>query len=143
MKNFPALFMVLALLLSTPACNTSGEATGVSKDNSNAYRIENPDVTLSLLDHLRKVPGVSVIGDGLNATVSIRGANSLYNSDEPLFVVDGNVVSGGLRDAMSVVPAQDIKSIRVLKAGPETSLYGVRGANGVIKITLKKGGEKD
>lgn len=143
MKNFPPFFLILALLLPFVACNTSGEATGVPRNNNNSYAIENPDVTLSLVDHLRKVPGVTVIGNGPDASVSIRGRTSMQNSDEPLYVVDGNVITGGLRDAISVVPVQDIKSIRVLKTGPETSLYGVRGANGVIKITLKKGEEKN
>ena len=66
------------------------------------------------------------------ATINIRGANSFYGSTEPLFVVDGSVV-----DRIDDINPREVKSIEVLKDGG-AAIYGSRGANGVILITLKK-----
>jgi TonB-dependent starch-binding outer membrane protein SusC len=79
------------------------------------------------------VPGVRVIGKSIN----IQNSTSFVNaSTEPLFVLDGMVVS----DISSIPPAQ-VKSIEILK-GSSAAIYGSRGANGVILITLRQGGEK-
>jgi TonB-dependent SusC/RagA subfamily outer membrane receptor len=81
----------------------------------------------SIYDMLQgEIPGVQVSGK----SISIRGVSSFTLTDEPLFVVDGMVVSSldGIQPLM-------VKSIEVLK-GPAASIYGSRGANGVIMITL-------
>jgi TonB-dependent SusC/RagA subfamily outer membrane receptor len=71
-------------------------------------------------------PGVKVIGKSIN----IQGSFSLYSSTEPLFVVDGVP-----RESIDNVPPQMVKSIEVLK-GASATIYGTRGACGVILITL-------
>lgn len=71
-------------------------------------------------------------------TVRIRGASSFYASSDPLFVVDGTPVQPGPRGALWGINPHDIQSIKVLKHPPETTLYGVRGANGVVLITTKR-----
>jgi len=76
-----------------------------------------------------RVAGVEVSG----RSIKIRGTNSLNVSTEPLFVVDGVIV----REIDDIAP-ETVKSIEVLK-GPDASVYGVRGSNGVIVITRKKG----
>ena len=76
-----------------------------------------------------RVAGVEVSG----RSIKIRGTNSLNVSTEPLFVVDGVIV----REIDDISP-ETVKSIEVLK-GPDASVYGVRGSNGVIVITRKKG----
>jgi TonB-dependent SusC/RagA subfamily outer membrane receptor len=76
-----------------------------------------------------RVPGVEVSGK----SIKIRGSNSLNISTEPLFVVDGVIVNN-----IEVVDPVTVKSIEVLK-GPDASVYGTRGSNGVIVITLKTG----
>jgi TonB-dependent SusC/RagA subfamily outer membrane receptor len=73
-----------------------------------------------------QVPGVSVSGKSIN----IQGSFSLYASTEPLFVVDGVA-----RESIDDIPPQMVKSIEVLK-GASASIYGTRGANGVILINL-------
>jgi TonB-dependent SusC/RagA subfamily outer membrane receptor len=75
-----------------------------------------------------------------NGTISvrIRGAASFYSSSEPLYVIDGTPFQPGPGGALSGINPYDIESIEVLKYPPETSLYGVRGANGVIVITTKR-----
>lgn len=71
---------------------------------------------------------------GGEARVRIRGANSVLGNNDPLYVVDGYVGA----DFTTVNP-NDIESIQVLKDAASTSVYGSRGANGVVIITTKKG----
>ena len=75
-----------------------------------------------------KVAGVVVQG----GKVYIRGINSINSGTDPLFVVDGIAV-----EDISWINPHDVKSIDVLKDSSATSMYGVRGANGVILITTK------
>jgi TonB-dependent SusC/RagA subfamily outer membrane receptor len=70
--------------------------------------------------------------------VRIRGVASAYG--EPLYVIDGVAIEPGPSGSLSGINAADIESIKVLKDAAETSLYGSRGANGVIIIKTKKPG---
>lgn len=78
-----------------------------------------------------RVPGVEVSGK----SIKIRGSNSLNISTEPLFVLDGVIVS-----SVDQISPENVKSIEVLK-GPDASVYGTRGSNGVIIIKTKTGKE--
>ena len=86
-----------------------------------------------------KVPGVDIVatgyspGDGVR--VRIRGQRSLTASNDPLYVLDGIPMAGGIGD---LSPA-DIESIEVLKDASATAIYGSRGANGVVLITSRRG----
>ncbi len=71
---------------------------------------------------------------GSGSTVRIRGTSSLNGAD-PLWVVDGVVIGGGI----DFLNPNDIKSIEVLKDAASTAIYGARGANGVIIVTTKSG----
>ncbi|MES2005627.1 MAG: SusC/RagA family TonB-linked outer membrane protein [Bacteroidota bacterium] len=97
-----------------------------------------------------KVPGLQSSGNngqpGSNQDVRIRGIGSFTASSSPLYVVDGiQIVSGDLSSAvqttnvLSTINPNDIEDISVLKDAAATSIYGSRGANGVILITTKKG----
>ncbi|MFQ5446412.1 MAG: TonB-dependent receptor plug domain-containing protein [Saprospiraceae bacterium] len=136
MKQLISIFGVLFLVV-TSSCNSTKNSVTNRSSSKDAGTIENPDVALTLVDHLRNLPGVMVRGSGENATVTIRGINSINSSTEPLFVLNGQPLSGGLRSAIQAVPVTEIKSIRVLKNAAETGIYGIRGANGVIEITTK------
>lgn len=85
------------------------------------------------------VPGVQSVASsgqpGTNATILIRGVGSINASSNPLYVVDGAPFDG---DVNTINPS-DIESITVLKDAASSSLYGSRGANGVIIITTKQG----
>ncbi len=84
----------------------------------------------TIYDMMRgRIAGVVVQQDN---TIIIRGVNSIKNNSEPLFVVDGNVVS-----SIDYIVPNEVKSISVLKDA-EASIYGSRGASGVIIIKLKK-----
>lgn len=86
----------------------------------------------NIYDMIRgKVPGVSVSGN----KITIRGVNSLNSGTDPLFVVDGMTVN-----SIDYLSPQMVKSISVLK-GSDAAIYGSRGANGVLLITLKGSGK--
>lgn len=82
---------------------------------------------INIYDMIRgKVPGVQVTGN----KITIRGVNSINSSTDPLFVVDGIVVN-----SIDNISPRQVKSISVLK-GSDAAIYGTRGANGVIMITM-------
>lgn len=87
----------------------------------------------------RSSPGVRVTTnpDG-SIIVRIRGSGSFYGSEEPLYVIDGVPLPPGSGGHLAGINPYDIESIKVLKEGHETALYGVRGANGVIVITTRR-----
>lgn len=79
--------------------------------------------------------GVNVISSGVpggNSTVFIRGITS-FGSTGPLVLIDG--VPGSINDLRS----DEVESMQVLKDAGAAAIYGVRGANGVIVVTTKKG----
>lgn len=88
-----------------------------------------------------RFPGVSVTrADGGGLQIRIRGgSNTFYGSDEPLYVVDDTPLPSGSGGIVFLNP-YDIQKIEVLKNPADTGLYGIRGANGVIRITTKKPG---
>lgn len=85
-----------------------------------------------------KAAGVQVVSPsgkpGGDIQVRVRGASSLLGNNEPLYVVDGVITY----DTRGINP-QDIASFSVLKDAAATAIYGVRGANGVVIITTKRG----
>ncbi len=90
-----------------------------------------------------RVAGVSVTSDGQPGAapaVRVRGVSTfgLGAGAEPLYVVDGYPMSGGIRD----INPNDIESIQVLKDATAGAIYGNRAANGVVIITTK-GGRKN
>lgn len=86
-----------------------------------------------------KIPGVYVEANpapGANATIKIRGNNSISYGTSPLYVIDNIMIDD---TDISTVNPNDIASIEVLKDASATALYGARGANGVVVITTKRG----
>lgn len=68
-------------------------------------------------------------------SVRIRGTNSIYGTNEPLYVVDGFPVNGN----PTFLQNADIESIDILKDASAVAIYGARGSNGVVMITTKMG----
>jgi TonB-dependent SusC/RagA subfamily outer membrane receptor len=87
---------------------------------------------------MAKVPGVWITktSDG-SIAIHIRGTTTLNSNTEPLYVIDGLPVQPGPDGGLSGITPYDIASIEVLKDAIGTSLYGVRGSNGVIVIKTK------
>ncbi len=73
---------------------------------------------------------------GAGTTIRLRGGSSLVGSNSPLMVVDGFPM--GDAGNMKQINPDDIESIEILKDASAASIYGSRGANGVIMITTKK-----
>ncbi|GAA3982643.1 TonB-dependent receptor [Mucilaginibacter dorajii] len=73
---------------------------------------------------------------GQELQVEIRGNSSLGATSDPLYVVDGFPVGTSVGNALN---SNDIESITILKDAASTSVYGSRGANGVVLITTKSG----
>ena len=88
-----------------------------------------------------RIAGVNVSsGEGTpggTMNIVIRGNNSLTQDNSPLYVVDGFPVEDPA--IASTINPSDIESIDVLKDASATSIYGARGANGVVIISTKKG----
>jgi TonB-linked SusC/RagA family outer membrane protein len=118
----------------------------------------------NLQDFLQgRATGVYVQSNGAELmspnTVRIRGSNSLRGDNEPLYVVDGIIISSSTEEVadplssgnsylapqtgLTGINPQDIESIEILKDASATAIYGSRGANGVILITTKRGKEGD
>jgi TonB-dependent starch-binding outer membrane protein SusC len=78
------------------------------------------------------------VGEGIK--IRIRGASSLNGSNEPLYVVDGVPLVGGVYgSASSDINFNDIETFDILKDASAAAIYGSRGSNGVILITTKRG----
>ncbi len=71
---------------------------------------------------------------GAAAQIRVRGIGTINNSD-PLYIVDGMPIEGGL----DYLNPNDIASIEVLKDAASGAVYGARAANGVILVTTKTG----
>jgi TonB-dependent SusC/RagA subfamily outer membrane receptor len=100
--------------------------THVSKidGNNNKYEAYN-----SIYDMIKgEIPGVQVSGK----SIKLQGSDSFMAGTEPLYVIDGVPVS-----SIDDIRPKMVKSIEVLK-GSSASIYGSRGANGVILINLIK-----
>lgn len=85
-----------------------------------------------------RFPGVTVSPspDG-GVTIRIRGGTSALGNNEPLYVLDGVVLQPSVSGSLAINP-YDIASIKVLKESTDITMYGVRGANGVIVIKTKR-----
>lgn len=90
------------------------------------------DAYKDIYEILKGTPGVIVRGN----SVQIDGPSSMFSSTEPLYVVDGMTVG-----SIDGITPMMVESISVLK-GSSTAIYGSRGGNGVILITLIKGPAK-
>lgn len=73
-----------------------------------------------------------------DASIKIRGINTINGSTDPIYVVDGMVMDNSF-SGFNAVNLNDVASIEVLKDASATALYGSRGSNGVVVITTKKG----
>jgi TonB-linked SusC/RagA family outer membrane protein len=152
--------IVQAYGTTTRRLNT-GNISKVSGEDISKQPVSNPLAALA-----GRVPGmIATQTSGVPGSafkVEIRGRSALdfaYSRNDPLFIIDGvpfdpgnlptnqvsnsatkpfDITQGGLSALNTINPA-DIESIEVLKDADATAIYGSRGANGVILITMKKG----
>ncbi len=72
---------------------------------------------------------------GAGTSVRVRGTSSINASNEPLYIIDGIPVEGGL----NTISPNDIDNISVLKDASSAAIYGSRANNGIVLITTKSG----
>ena len=127
MKLFKVIFSIV-LISTLVAC--------ASKKNFNDE--EGVEVIKTLEEHLLGKSGVFI----QNSQVRIRGGDqSFFANSEPIFEVDGQILTGGFQEASTLVNPAEIKRVTVLKDPNDLAMYGTRGLNGVIKIKLKNSTE--
>jgi TonB-dependent SusC/RagA subfamily outer membrane receptor len=132
------LLPLIFLMISCAQATQPGALQGSTADNTSNQFSPTPS-NLSLADYLKRLPGVQVqSGQMGDATVTIRGNNSMEGEREPLFIINGTNVGFGYNNAAPLVDVNDISSVQVLKSGQETAAYGMQGSNGVIIIKTKR-----
>ncbi|HRU63897.1 MAG TPA: SusC/RagA family TonB-linked outer membrane protein, partial [Paludibacteraceae bacterium] len=108
----------------------------ISKVTSDELNVVKPSRVEDVLKG--KISGVQITQSsgqpGSDSKVRIRGIGTVNNS-EPLYIVDGMPVDGGINYLNPV----DIQSVEVLKDAASAAIYGARAANGVILVTTKTG----
>jgi len=100
--------------------------------------IQSFDKSSSALGLAGRVPGLQlneVVTTGYGS-IRLRGNSSLNNNSKPLYLVNGVPMEEGSIDD---IDQRSVKNIEVLKDASATAIYGSRGANGVVVITLKDG----
>lgn len=128
---------VMVVAYGTAKKSSITGATAVIRADDIA-KIQTSNVTKTLEGATAGVQISSNTGQpGEDAKIRIRGIGSINASSEPLIVVDGAPYEG----ALNSINTNDIESMTILKDAASNSLYGSRGANGVILITTKRGKE--
>ena len=103
------------------------------------------DITSSSVESLLqgRAAGLQVMGGsqdpGATSTIRIRGNSSINGSNTPLIVVNGFPM--GEAGGLTSINSADIESVEILKDASASSIYGSRGANGVILVTTKNAKE--
>ena len=134
-----------AALLVACASSKDPKTAPTPAPNGSATTVNGDAINQSPGDPIEKVlmtrsAGVWV-GRGSDGTIAVRirgGSSSLYGNNEPLYILDGSPFTPGPEGALTGINPYDIESIKVLKDPAELSMYGARGANGVIIIKTKQ-----
>ena len=116
----------------------TGSATVLKSDD--IAKTQQPNVAQALAGKVAGVQLTNTSGQpGKSPEIRIRGFSSLNAGNSPLWIVDGMPYSGDLNN----LNPSDVESMTVLKDAASNSLYGARGANGVVMITTKKAKSKE
>lgn len=120
------------------------DVASLTLNNTSALTIEN-EVENNLASSVRTINRGGMPAQG--AVMFINGLNSLNANAQPLIVIDGVLQDmqydrtalhdGFINNVFNIVDPEDIENVEVIKNG--TALYGASGANGVIKITTRRG----
>ena len=145
--NTRTLLPLVAIVALAAGCGPkqqSSDAAGAPTPKPTRDALSSDDVSrnpnVPIEEMLRgKIAGVVVsrTDDG-GIAVRIRGSSSFSGNNEPLYVLDGVPITPGPNGSLMGINPYDIQSIKVLKDPADITMYGVRGANGVILIKTKK-----
>lgn len=131
---FAAAMMCFVFACGSTKSVSSGGAQSITEERkiNNTVEVSDNDKALTLDNYLRRIPGLQVSGN----SVVVRGMAA--GNERPLFILDGRRIGNDFGSVKQVVDPNDIKRVQVLKTAAETSIYGLQGSGGVIKITTKK-----
>lgn len=116
-----------------PAATPSGSGSVSAKEIANQPGKPIEEILAGRVSGVR----VTRTPDG-GIAVAIRGSSTILGDNAPLYVVDGVAITPGPGGSLTGINPYDIASIEVLKDAASTTMYGSRGANGVIIIKTKK-----
>ncbi|MCY4780406.1 TonB-dependent receptor [Sphingobacterium sp. UT-1RO-CII-1] len=95
-------------------------------------------ISTSLAGQMAGIVTVQGSGEpGNGASFWIRGVSSFGANNRPLILVDG------IERSLDLVDPEDVESFSILKDATATAVYGVRGANGIVLVTTKRGKKSD
>ena len=140
-----ACFALLACGGSGPSGGPRNPAPGVTSQETGNEGIQSGNAHYSnVIEMLRgKAPGLEIIESNPGQIeVRVRGLYQSFQgtNQEPLVIIDGAASGRPAGQALLSLTPDDVDRIQVLKDVGSTSVYGTRGANGVILVTLKKRG---
>lgn len=149
MTRSRSLVSVTAVMALIAGCSRTPSAEGAPKPVAAGTTIESGNtIVASDFDQrpvgrieemfIGRFPGVQVYSVDGGVQIRIRGATSINGSGEPLVVIDGQQMTPGSGGLVGINP-RDIAKIEVLKDAVAMAEYGVRGGNGIIRITTKRG----
>lgn len=157
------VFKLNELVVTAIGISREKEALGYSVQDVSGSEIARSHDENALNALNGKVAGVDVVNQsgaaGGSTYITVRGPSSITGDEQPLIVVDGvpidnsmnvtgnpnlgltnlNIAGVAWANRGIDINPEDIESISVLKGGAASALYGLRGANGVVVITTKKG----
>lgn len=126
---------------STQSRDLTGSVVAIQSKSFQQGNFASPEQMI-----MGKSPGVQITPGsgqpGSGARIRIRGTSSISAANEPLYVIDGVPVGGGIAgsaNALALINPDDIETFTVLKDASAAAIYGSRATGGVILITTKKG----
>lgn len=129
------LAMAIALLFAQPLlCQGQRLSPNVSKFK----KVYPTNPSISLIDYIRRLPGIMVLKQGGRTQVVYRGMSSLYGENSPLFVVDNRRVGNDFEQLRNRISVVNIADISLMNSQDATIRYGLRAGNGAIIITTKQ-----
>ena len=134
-----------ALIVGVAACGHPKAAEGPAPTATRAAEAKSDAAmqatpTMSVEEYLASRSAGVEIGHAQDGTLTVRlrGSSGMYGSTQPLYIVDGVPFTPTNGTGLSGINPYDVASIKALRDPADIAMYGVRGANGVIVIKLKK-----
>lgn len=139
----PALALSVLAACASPPPPQTGATPAAANAAITADQIQPTAESIERL-LMNRNPGVWVgrTADG-GLAVRIRGGSASMGNTEPLYILDGTPFTPGIGGGLTGLNPYDIASIKVLKDPADLTMYGMRGANGVIIIKTKQRDVKD
>jgi TonB-dependent SusC/RagA subfamily outer membrane receptor len=156
LRSYWSSFLSITVLLGFASACAHGNRTSQSQPEQPApsaaaaphQTVTSEDIDASPGESIEQIlmarfPNITAVrtSDGQLA-LRIRGGSSIEGDNTPLYVIDGVPVNAGPYGGLHGINPKDIDTIEVLTDAVSESMYGMRGANGVIVIKTKRPGPR-